>query len=79
MEDYIILSTGKKVYCYGNVLGIDEESEMIYYGSDGDICRYTSDAEVEKKFPGQGFTKEEKLEIADMAIKWWELFKSRVE
>lgn len=76
--DYLVFSTGKRVYCYSETVGISlvDDPEFggiaLSYGGDGMI-----DTPDSGYSPASALTKEECVELADVMIARWEEFKSR--
>ena len=76
---YLIFSTGKRVYCFGNSMGINlvencaSGGMSVFYGSDGSISTYMDDWLDDN----DKLTKEECQELADAMIARWQEFKDR--
>ena len=64
VNDVLKFSSGKKIYCSRNIIGINTEDLFIHYGYDD--CHHVKE-----------FTEEEKIELADEMIKRWEQFKGK--
>ena len=76
----VTFSSGKKIYAYGGIVGIDEDL-VVYGGYDQDFYDPTADYSW-KTDPGenaQELTDEERVELADYMIERWNDFKNLVE
>lgn len=73
----MILSTGTRVYANNDIIGIGPETDDIFEGFDGVVCRLVHD-EDRYEAVECSLTNEEKIEIANIAIKRWESFKEKV-
>lgn len=66
------LSTGKEIYANNGILGINPDADYISEGYDGGVCGVVTGEYDED------LTADEKIEIANIAIKRWEAFKEKV-
>jgi len=68
-DSYFVLSTGKQIYAYDGVIGLNEEMEYIHNGYDG------SDCIIGDEYSSSEFTPAEIVEICDYMIDLWNKLK----
>lgn len=78
----LIFSTGKELYCYGNIVGLNIMTTgacgRISYGYDG-IISTASDLQADPEFTedvDKALTREESLELAEHMLSAWQAYKN---
>ncbi len=70
-ENVVSLPSGKDLYAYSKVIGINDEAD-VYYGFDGlmeDFCLSVTDTKA---------TAKEQLELADIMLDRWSNYRQKV-
>lgn len=75
--DHYQLNSGRFIYAYGGVIGIDPYGYDIKGGWD-DPVEYTRKEPHDYESPILDLTKEEKLEVADFMIAQWKEFREDI-
>lgn len=70
VDDKLVLSSGREVYCFSGMIGIDEELD-IGYGSDGGL--------LPDDYADQPWTIQERAELADYMIELWTRYKASIK
>jgi hypothetical protein len=71
-HDEFILSTGRRVYAHGGILGLSPDDDSVAEGLDGHI-----DCDRHDEFNTQPWTDAERAELADYMIALWIAWKER--